>query len=112
MRRAPGECARRMAPHTRVSGGCMRTPRYALPSSWLARPHRRSLRWRGQISAWLFLLPALLVFAFFSWYPIVTTIGYSFQNLTMTGASSWAGLSNYERMIHDPLFGKAWQNVL
>lgn len=73
---------------------------------------RRRVRWRTQIPAWLFLLPALVVFACFTWYPIIIAVGYSFQRVSLVGPSSWVGLSNYRRMVADPLFYTAWKNII
>jgi multiple sugar transport system permease protein len=72
----------------------------------------RQYRFKNQVNAYLFLLPALLIFAIFSWYPIVTTIIYSFQKVGLTGPSSWVGLQNYARMFGNPVFSTAWLNVL
>ena len=67
---------------------------------------------RDQINAYLFLLPALLIFAVFSWYPIITTVLYSFQKVGLRGPTGWVGLKNYVRMFGNPVFGTAWLNVL
>ena len=67
---------------------------------------------RNQISAYLFLLPALLIFAIFSWYPIVTTVIYSFQKVGLAGPSTWVGVQNYVRMFGNPVFYTAWLNIL
>ncbi len=71
---------------------------------------RQPIRWRDQISAYLFLLPALLVFTLFAWYPVLKTILFSFQNVSLAGQSTWAGLDNFKRMLIDPAFGIAWRN--
>ena len=73
---------------------------------------RRRIRWGEQVPAWLFLLPALLVFAYFTWYPMVIAVAYSFQKVNLVGPAGWVGLDNYRRMVSDPLFGTAWKNVL
>ena len=72
----------------------------------------RNSKLRNQINAYLFLLPALIIFALFSWYPIITTIVYSFQKVGLTGPSEWVGLQNYTRMFGNPVFVVAWKNVL
>jgi multiple sugar transport system permease protein len=66
----------------------------------------------NQIHAYLFLLPALLIFAVFSWYPIITTVLYSFQKVGLRGPTGWAGINNYVRMFTNPAFPIAWLNVL
>lgn len=54
---------------------------------------------------YLYLLPALLVMAFFFVWPIILTVYYSFTNLTLTGSAAanqtFVGLSNYKRMLSD-----------
>ncbi len=56
------------------------------------------------IMAWAFLLPALLAFAFFVWAPMIKGLILSFQNVSLTGESSWVGGANYARAFSDPQF--------
>jgi len=46
---------------------------------------RRRINWRKQGVAYLFLLPALIVFTLVTWYPILSTILYSFQKVNVAG---------------------------
>jgi multiple sugar transport system permease protein len=85
---------------------------YTLASAKASARTRRRVRWREQAAAWLFLLPALVVFAYFTWYPMLVAVGYSFQRVSLAGEASWAGLDNYRRMFADPLFYKAWKNII
>ncbi len=71
---------------------------------------RIHFRWRDQISAYLFLLPALLIYLLFAWYPILKTAIFSFQKVSLNGDSVWIGFNNYQRMMLDPAFGMAWNN--
>jgi multiple sugar transport system permease protein len=66
----------------------------------------------NQVYAYLFLLPALLIFAVFSWNPIITTVLYSFQKVGLRGPSGWVGFQNFVRMFGNPVFATAWLNVL
>lgn len=75
-------------------------------------PRRRRINWRKQITAYLFLLPALAAFTLVTWYPIVSTVLYSFQKVNVAGVQGWVGLSNYERMFGNPIFYTAWKNTL
>lgn len=69
-----------------------------------------NLRWTRQITAYLFLLPAIVLFALFAWYPIIKGIQMSFQNVSLVGESTWVGFDNYALMLKDPAFSIAWQN--
>src|SRR6185436_9651728 len=68
------------------------------------------IRLREQIPAYLFLLPALLIFGVFAWYPIIKTVIFSFQSVDLRGGSTWVGLDNFARMIENPEFVVAWRN--
>jgi multiple sugar transport system permease protein len=67
---------------------------------------------RRNSAAWGFLIGAVLCFTFFSWFPIVREIIMSFQKPVYGGGNTWAGFSNYIRIIHDPTFWQAWRNTL
>jgi multiple sugar transport system permease protein len=73
---------------------------------------RGRINWRKQGLAYLFLLPALLIFTLVSWYPILNTIFYSFQKVNLGGFQGWVGLNNYVRMFGNPIFYTAWKNAL
>lgn len=86
-----------------------------LPSSSKAKRNALSLfgaNWRKQAVAYLFLLPALLVFALFAWYPIYKSVEMSFQNVSLGGQSTWVGWDNYALMFRDPVWNIAWMNAL
>ncbi|HEX2908997.1 MAG TPA: sugar ABC transporter permease, partial [Phototrophicaceae bacterium] len=67
-------------------------------------------RWSEQFSAYLFLLPAIILFAVFAWYPIARSIQMSFQDIKLGGETTWVGLDNYQLMLKDPAFEVAWKN--
>lgn len=69
---------------------------------------------RRHTAGLLFLLPALLLFAFFVWYPIGYGFVLSFQDnsLFSGGSGSWVGLKNFQRIFADPTFIGAWGNTL
>ena len=73
---------------------------------------RRSINWRKQGIAYLFLLPALIVFTLVTWYPILSTILYSFQKVNVAGFQGWVGFANYARMFGNPIFYIAWKNTI
>ncbi|MBC7870615.1 MAG: sugar ABC transporter permease [Chitinophagaceae bacterium] len=64
----------------------------------------------GQISAYLFLLPAILAYALFAWFPIIKSILMSFHDVRLGGAWTWVGLDNFKLMLRDPAFEIAWKN--
>ena len=70
----------------------------------------RRIRWANQVPAYLFLLPALIVFGVFAWYPILKTVIFSFQNVDLHRESTWIGLENFQRMLTDPNFIISWKN--
>lgn len=77
-----------------------------------AAESRWSIRWSQQFTAYLFLLPAIVLFGLFAWYPILRAVAMSFQDVNLTGGSTWVGLDNYALMLKDPAFEIAWRNSL
>ncbi|QUQ63968.1 carbohydrate ABC transporter permease [Kutzneria sp. CA-103260] len=79
------------------------------------RPRRRSpATWvrGGGLGALLFLLPMLVVFTAFSWYPIVQSVVMSFQQTNMVTAPVFVGLDNFRSVLTDPLLWTAVRNTL
>ncbi len=73
---------------------------------------RKRIKWAEQIQAYLFLLPAIMVFGLFAWYPMLSAVIMSFQYIRLGGESTWVGLDNYARMLKDPTFSQSWLNSL
>lgn len=59
-----------------------------------------------------FLLPALLVFGYFQWYPIVFNLALGFQNYTPGFDPTWTGLDNFSAVLNDPQLVQAAWNTL
>jgi multiple sugar transport system permease protein len=74
------------------------------------RVRKRALRGDG-LATLLFLLPMLLVFGAFSWYPIVRTGIMSLQHTNLVAPATWVGLDNFRAVLHDPLFPIAVKNT-
>ena len=72
------------------------------PAAWL-----RS----GGLSKLIFLLPLLLIFGAFSWYPIVRLVLMSVQHTNFTAPATWVGFANFSAVFHDPLFPIAVRNT-
>ena len=78
----------------------------AVPSQGAAprpRPRRR-------IAPYLFVLPALLLFAAFKLYPIGRSFVISLHK-TVGGTEQFVGADNYARLVGDPLFWTALKNT-
>ena len=67
---------------------------------------------RRNLSGYLFLLPALLVFALFVWYPLILGFLMSFQSVDMINPAIWVGLANFRAVFADRLFAIGWRNTL
>jgi multiple sugar transport system permease protein len=66
---------------------------------------------QGGLSKLLFLLPLLLIFGLFSWYPIVHLVIMSLQQTNFVQPAKWVGLANFSAVLHDPLFPIALRNT-
>jgi raffinose/stachyose/melibiose transport system permease protein len=64
-------------------------------------PFRKGSR-RAALVGWLFVLPALLMYAVFVLQPLVLTIQYSLYRWNGVGPATWVGLSNYVTVLSDP----------
>ncbi|MGW0215404.1 carbohydrate ABC transporter permease [Micromonospora chokoriensis] len=65
-----------------------------------ARAHR--LRWaRAAGTGWLYVLPALVMYAVFVLRPLVLTFQYSLYDWNGIGVARWAGLDNYVTVFTD-----------
>ncbi|AXB47560.1 carbohydrate ABC transporter permease [Amycolatopsis albispora] len=73
---------------------------------------RRRRRLAENVTAYGLLSAALVVFALFSWYPIVRGVVLSFQQVNFVSDPEWVGFDNFELLFADPLFGVAWRNTL
>jgi multiple sugar transport system permease protein len=74
---------------------------------------RTPLTWvrGGGLTSLLFMLPMLLIFAAFSWYPIVRTVTMSLQHTNLVQPATWVGLDNFRSVLSDPLFPTALKNT-
>ena len=74
-------------------------PAAHVSSRW-AFLHRKAHR--EAIVGWLFVLPALVMYALFVLLPLVLTIKYSFYKWNGVGLSTWVGLKNYITILQVP----------
>jgi raffinose/stachyose/melibiose transport system permease protein len=64
-------------------------------------PLNRGAR-RQAVVGWLFVLPALVMYAIFVLQPLGLTIQYSLYRWNGVGPATWVGLSNYLTVLRDP----------
>ena len=78
------------------------------------RRRRSPVTWArgGGLGALLFLLPLLVVFTAFSWYPIAESVVMSFQQTNLVTAPVFVGLDNFRTVLTDPLLWTAVRNTL
>jgi multiple sugar transport system permease protein len=92
---------------TTIVGGkhflSMRPARRKNPASWVRG---------GGLSTLIFLLPLLLIFGLFSWYPIARAVVMSVQKTNLLTAPVFVGLDNFANVLNDPLLGTAILNTL
>src|SRR5678816_4633342 len=79
---------------------CIRDSPAALPVS--RRTHVSKWPSREACVGWLFVLPALLMYAVFVLLPFLLTILYSFYKWNGTGPMTWVGLKNYVTVFQVP----------
>lgn len=64
----------------------------------------------------LYLLPVLLILAFFFLWPIILSFFYSLTDLTLSGSKSinydFVGFKNFVKLFRDPLFKQSFLNTL
>jgi multiple sugar transport system permease protein len=77
------------------------------------RARRTPVTWvrGGGLATLLFLLPMLLVFGAFSWYPIVRTVVMSVQQTNLVSPATFVGLDNFRAVLNDPLLPIAVKNT-
>lgn len=77
------------------------------------RARRTPLTWirGGGVSNLLFLLPMLVIFGVFSWWPIVRSVVMSFQHTNLVSPPTWVGWDNFVQVANDPLFWTAVGNT-
>ena len=83
----------------------------AMTASEVRRHATRRLMTRDGLSTLVFLLPFLLVFGVFSWFPIVRAFVMSVQETNLVSAPTFVGLDNFGRVLADPLLGIAVRNT-
>jgi multiple sugar transport system permease protein len=88
-------------------------PKRHAPVRARRRARRTPVTWvrGGGLTTLIFLLPMLLIFGAFSWYPIVRTVIMSLQHTNLVQPATWVGLDNFRNVLNDPLLPKAVKNT-
>lgn len=73
-------------------------------------PRRRPLS--HTVVAWLFLTPALLLLALFSFWPVIWGGVLAFTEYKIITPPTWVGLRNFEDLVEDPVFWISLKNSL
>lgn len=64
------------------------------------------------LAPWLFVTPSLVLFSFFAFAPIITSILLSFQKVQTFGGGTFIGLDNYANAVKQDLFWTSVKNTL
>lgn len=80
-------------------------------TSRTSSPVRRRARRRRGLVAWLYLLPALVLYAAVVISPSLKSVWYSLYRWDGVSAARWVGLGNYVDFFSDPLFRQALGNA-
>jgi multiple sugar transport system permease protein len=78
----------------------------------VARARGGSLRRRQAIEGYLCILPWLVGFVCFTIGPMVAALGLAFMNWDVLTAATFTGLSNFQRILNNPLFYTSVYNTL
>ena len=66
---------------------------------------------REVITAFIFLLPTMILLIGFCYYPAINAIRMSFYSWDGFNDPRWVGIRNYQRLFRDPIFIISLQNV-
>ncbi len=83
----------------------------SLSSGQLERSRAQQKIWtisrKRQVVAWLFMLPALIILAIFTFYPLIYGVILAFFENNLLGESHFVGIDNFTRAFQDKDFGVA-----
>ena len=68
-------------------------------------------RLRRDISAWIIMLPALVLFSFFVWVPLIQGITMAFFSTRGTHIQEFVGLANFQEVLAHPTFKPYFWNT-
>ena len=77
-----------------------------------AKGHKGTPRLRGNQGFWLWMLPVIVAYGLFKYWPMVYSLILSFADWNFVGDFSWVGLGNYANMFTKTMFSKGVVNTL
>src|SRR6266498_3619721 len=79
----------------------------------ISRPGPRRRTMQRAVTGYLFMAPALVLMAIFTFYPFFQGVALSFQSWDGVGRDApWVGTANYEKVIGDTIFWASMKNAL
>jgi multiple sugar transport system permease protein len=84
----------------------------ALPTTEGATRQWRFRLTRDSLSTFAFLVPMLIVFGLFAWFPILRAVVMSVQKTNLVDPPTFVGLDNFARVLADPQLGIAVGNTV
>ncbi|MEG0878428.1 MAG: sugar ABC transporter permease [Oscillospiraceae bacterium] len=82
----------------------MKTSRAIQSSSNMFHANKR----KTTLAAYLFLLPTILLFGLFFYFPAISSFFYSLNDYHVISPAVWVGLENYKNILSDRTF---WQSL-
>jgi multiple sugar transport system permease protein len=76
------------------------------------RQRRAGLYRHDRHYAWLYMLPWALGVLWLVVIPVVLAVYWSFTHYTLLRPPTWAGLSNYQNLLRDPVFWTSVRNTV
>lgn len=67
---------------------------------------------KNNMSGWLIMIPAIILFIFFVWEPLLENIRLSFYSARGITTVNFVGLKNYKDVFKDPAFMPAIKNTI
>ncbi len=72
---------------------------------------KRTWLQKKDLIGWMIMLPAIILFAFFVWEPILESVRLSLHTAKGFRVEEFVGFDNYERLFQYPVFLKALKNT-
>jgi multiple sugar transport system permease protein len=83
-----------------------------LPANRRRRTKSSSKKRADQRAAWGMVAPSVLLIGLFGLVPVVWSVVLSFQHSDLQTPATWAGFSNYEELVHDPVFHESIRHTV